>query len=170
MVKRPQDLLEFFRRTSGEPDPGPRGSTLESTTRMLVVRRSQAVVAAAAAGAALLFAFLLGLGMGGGDAGDPALGDVGVWVIRVVSYDDDDKGRLYAKTVMSQLEKLRLGDEVNLRRIVSTNQLVVTVGSWLQHPKGASEPDTLRKRVRAIQGRDSNERPFADAEYWRITR
>ncbi len=172
MVKRPKDPLEFFRRTSGEQDLGPvgPGSELESTPRMLVLRRSQAVVAMAAAAVALLAAFLLGRGLGGGEAEDAPLGNVGVWVIRVVSYEDNERGRRYAKTVMSQLERLRLGDEVNLRRIGSTNKLAVTVGSWLQHPQGEAGADKLLGRVKSIQGRDSNERPFASADYWRIVR
>jgi hypothetical protein len=125
MLKKPQDLLEFFRRSSGDRPEAAAPQDLEKTPRMLVVRRSQAVVAAVSAGLGLVLAFLLGLGLGGASS-DPAVAGGGLWVIKVVSYEDNDKGRRYTKTVMSQLERLDLGDEVNLSRVVSDGKLAAS--------------------------------------------
>ncbi|MHC4548968.1 MAG: hypothetical protein ACYTEZ_09330 [Planctomycetota bacterium] len=169
MVKKPQDLLEFFRRTSDETGSTP-DVELEKTPRMMVLRRSQLVVAAAAAGLGVLLAFLIGLGVGGGSAEEGLVGGVGVWVIRVVSYEDDERGRRYAKMVMSQLERLGLGDEVNLRRLVSDRKLVVTLGSWLRHPGGNADAEKLLAHVREARGRGRQDQPFAGADFWRIRR
>ena len=58
---------------------------------MLVVRRSQVVVAAVSAGLGLVLAFLLGLGLGGG-SNEPVAAGGGLWVIRVTKYEDSDTG------------------------------------------------------------------------------
>jgi len=168
MLKKPQDLLEFFRRSSAAPDAAA-SQELEKTPRMLVVRRSQAVVVAVSAGLALVLAFLLGLGLGGGSS-EPVAAGGGLWVIRVVTYEDNDTGGRYAKTVMSQLERLDLGDEVNLRRITEDGKLAVTMGCWMHRPHGDSRAEELLKKVKGIRGRGGQDQPFAGAGFWRIER
>jgi len=168
MLKKPKDLLEFFRRSSGEPESAaPR--ELERTPRMLVLRRSQAVVAAVSAGLGLVLAFLLGLGLGGGSS-EPVAAGGGLWVIRVVSYENNDRGQRYTKTVMSQLERLGLGDEINLHRIISDQKLAVTLGCWIKRPHGDARAQGLLNKVKAIQGRGGQGQPFASADFWRIER
>lgn len=168
MLKKPQDLLEFFRRSSGERPEAAAPRDLEKTPRMLVVRRSQAVVAAVSAGLGLVLAFLLGLGLGSGSS-EPAVAG-GLWVIKVVAYEDNEKGRHYAKTVMSQLERLDLGDEVNLRRVIDDRKLAVTVGSWISNPRRVAHANELLKKVKGIRGRGDQGQPFVDADFWRIER
>jgi hypothetical protein len=167
MLRKPQDLLEFFRRSSTDPDAAAL-QELEKMPRMLVVRRSQAIVAVVAAGLVVVLAFLLGLGLGGGSSGATVGG--GLFVIKVVTYEDSDKGGRYAKTVMSQLERLNLGDEVNVRRVVDDRTLAVTLGSWIRDPRGDARANELLKKVRDIRGRGGQEQPFASADFWRIER
>ena len=168
MLKKPQDLLEFFRRSSAAPDPAFQ-KELERTPRMLVVRRSQAVVAAVSAGLALVLAFLLGLGLGGGSS-EPAAAGGGFWVIQVMKYEDNKTGGRYAKTVQSQLERLDLGDEVNLRRIVEDGELAVTLGCWMSRPHGDARAQELLKKVQGIRGRGGQGQPFTGAGFRRIER
>ncbi|MHC4137067.1 MAG: hypothetical protein ACYS0K_19105 [Planctomycetota bacterium] len=168
MLKKPKDLLEFFRRSSGEPEAAALQG-LEKTPRMLVVRRSQAVVAAVSVGLGLVLTFLLGLGLGGG-ASEPVAAGGGLWVIKVVSYEDSDTGGRFAKTVMSQLERLDLGDEVNLRRIIGDQKLAVTLGCWIRTPHGDARAQELLNKVRGIRGRGGQGQPFAGAAFWRIER
>lgn len=169
MLRKPHDLLEFFRRSSESRQETAALQELEKTPRMLVVRRSQAVVAAVSAGLGLVLAFLLGLGLGGGSS-EPGVAGGGVWVIKVVSYEDNEKGRRYAKTVMSQLERLDLGDEVNLRRVIGDRKLAVTLGSWISNPRGDAHANKLLTKVKGIRGRGDQGLPFADAGFWRIER
>lgn len=169
MLKKPKDLLEFFRRSSENRPEAAAPQELEKTPRMLVVRRSQAVVAAVSAGLGLVLAFLLGLGLGGGSS-EPAVAGGGLWVIKVVSYEDNEKGRRYAKTVMSQLERIDLGDEVNLRRVIGDRTLAVTLGCWIRNPKGDAHARKLLTKVQGIRGRGDQGQPFADADFWRIER
>jgi hypothetical protein len=160
-------MLEFFRRAStAEPDEAP-SPAFEPTTRMLVLRRSQAIVAAVAAAAALVLAFLLGLLAGGGEEAAAA---PEVYVIRAVTYGDDDQGRAYAKSVREQLEKMDLGQEVSVFRVPSESRTVVTVGSWLVDPAGRKEARDLRDRLRGIKDERTRETPFASAEFWRMRR
>lgn len=168
MLKKPQDLLEFFRRSSTAPDADA-VQQLEKTPRMLVLRRSQAVVAAVSAGLALVLAFLLGLGLGGGSS-EPVAAGGGLWVIQVMKYEDNETGRRYAKTVMSQLERLQLGDEVNVRRILEDGQVAVTLGCWMSDPSGNTRAEELKRRIKDIRGRGGQGKPFAGASFWRIER
>jgi len=168
MLKKPKDLLEFFRRSSGAPDPEALPE-LEKTPRMLVVRRSQVVVAAVSAGLGLVLAFLLGLGLGGG-SNEPVAAGGGLWVIRVTKYEDSATGGRFAKTVMSQLERLDLGDEVNWRRVISDGKLAVTLGCWMQDPHGDARAEELLKKIKGIRGRGGQVQPFAGADFWRIER
>jgi len=176
MNRKPQDLLEFYRRTSGSPDEpagaaGDEGSSapaLERTHRMLVVRRSQAIVAAVSAVLLVLLAFLLGLAVGGNDA-EPASA-AGGWVIKVQSYRDNEAGRRRAKSVMDQLEKLGWG-EVTLQTIPSEDRLAVTLGSWVERPgRDDEEAQALRDKVAALTDKRNSRRPFRDAAFWQIKR
>jgi hypothetical protein len=169
MLKKPQDLLEFFRRSSGDRPEAAALQDLEKTPRMLVVRRSQAVVAAVSAGLGLVLAFLLGIGLGGGSS-EPAVTGGGRWVIKVISYEDNDKGRRYTKTVMSRIERLDLGDEVNLRRVIGDGKLAVTLGCWIRDPHGDARAEELLEKVKGIRGRAGQAQPFARAKFWRIER
>jgi len=166
--RKPSDILDFLRRSSPEelPEPEP---ALEQTPRMVVLRRSQVVVAAAAGALALVLAFLLGLALGGsGDGSDEGASDVGVWVLRVVTYRDDERGQEYAQSVKSQLIRRKLGDEVNLRRF-GEGQLAVTVGAWLQAPQDNPQAQSLKRDINEIQDRNGAN-PFKDAKFWLIRR
>ncbi len=158
-------MLEFFRRsTPADAVPSP---ALEPTTRMLVLRRSQAVVAGAVAIAALLLAFLVGHAVGA-SGGDDALGPE-VYVIRAVAYGDDGKGEGFARRMKEQLEKMDLGEEVRIFQVPSESRTVVTVGSWLSDPEGSKDAVALRDKLRGLK--DSNQAmPFADAAFWRMKR
>jgi len=153
-------MLEFFRRTAPEQADAPSSApppSLEPTPRMLVLRRSQAIVAIAAAGAALVLAFVLGLAIGGSGE-TPA----GIYVLRVVSRDADAQGRAYARQVKEQIEKLDLGEEVSV--LESDGRAVVVVGSWFSNPEGRKEARALRDRLRAV--RDATQAtPFSDADF-----
>jgi len=162
-VNKPRDMLEFFRRSAPDRvEATPSAPTLEPTTRMLVLRRSQALVAGAAAIAALVLAFLLGYAAGapGGDLPE-------VFVIRAADYGGDDQGMGHARKVKEQLEKMNLGDEVKV--LESEGRTVVTVGSWLSDPEGSAEARALRDKLRGLK--DSTQAmPFASAEFWRMKR
>ncbi len=168
MNRKPHDLLEFYRRTSGqEPaedvtaDPA---QPLQKTERMLVVRRSQAIVAAASATLLVVLAFVLGLAIG--DSGTEPVPVVGGWVIKVVSYRDTDAGRKRAKSVMSQLQKLGWG-EVTLQMIADNERLAVTLGSWVQRPHD-SKARGLLKRVAKLSDLRNDRLPFKEAAFWQI--
>ena len=162
-------MLEFFRRSApAESGAAPSSPALEPTTRMLVLRRSQAVVAGAAAVAALLLAFLLGHAVGTSGGGSEATGP-GVYVIRAVSYADDEKGKDFARKMKEQLDRMDLGEEVGVLDVPSESYTVVTVGSWLSDPAGRKEARALRDKLRALK--DSTQAtPFANAEFWRMER
>jgi len=170
LTKKPSDILDFLRSTSAEPDPVVHDAGLEPTTRMLVLRRSQVVVAAAAGGLALLLTFLLGLAIGGGgDEGGEAASQTGVWTIRVRTYEATDKGLTHAKAVARQLGALELGDEVNVRRVLSEDSLTVTAGAWLEEPRRNSQAKDLLVRIRGIKAKDGRY-PFREADFWPIRR
>jgi hypothetical protein len=164
-------MLEFFRRSAPAESGAPSSSSssaLEPTTRMLVLRRSQAVVAGCAAAAALLLAFLVGHAVGASGGGDVVPGPE-VYVIRAVSYADDDKGRSFARTMKEHLEQMDLGEEVGVVQVPSESHTVVTVGSWLSDPAGRKEARALREKLRALKDK-TQAMPFANAEFWRMER
>ena len=146
-------------------------------TRMVVLRRSQVIVAAAVAGLLLILAFVLGLALGGGDeaASTDSIGPDGsvvgggapVWVIRVASYKDTDDGRAIARSVAQQLEQL---DEVTLQTIRSSDSVVVTLGSWLRNPNRNEAAKALLQRVHDMRDQQGGERPFQSAMFWSIQR
>lgn len=160
-------MLEFFRRSApADADAAP-SQQLEPTTRMLVLRRSQAVVAGAVAIAALLLAFLVGHAVGGAK-GDEALGPP-VYVIRAVAYGDDEKGAGFARKMKEQLEKMGLGEEVSVLEVPSESSTVVAVGSWLSDPQGSKDAVALREKLRGLKD-NTQAMPFADAAFWRMKR
>jgi len=172
MPKRPADLLECLRKSNeDEPAPVPiREAPLpEKTVPMVVLRRSQVTVAAVAAGLALILVFLLGLGIGGGDEpeADNSINQ-GVWGIRVVSYEDTERGHTYARVTQNLLQQLDL-DEVTLQRIPSQHLIVVMVGSWLNDPTDNARAAEILAKVQNMSARGMN-RAFPDAQIWSIQR
>ena len=137
---------------------------------MVVLRRTQVLVASAAGILALVLVFLLGMALGGTGAAeaDAAPGNVGVWVLRVVSYKDTARGHEDAQTVKGKLVKFDLGDEVGLRR-TSDGWLVVTAGAWLHDPNDNAQARELMKKVKDIKER-SGAQAFPDAHFWLIRR
>jgi hypothetical protein len=163
-------MLEFFRRSApekAEPSERAPAPALEPTTRMLVLRRSQAIVAAAAAVAALLLAFLVGHAVGGsgGDGGAPAE----VYVIRAVEFGDDETGVSSARRTKEQLDKLNLGDEIQILHVPSRSRTVVAVGSWLSNPLGSKDACDLRDKLRGTKD-VKQATPFASADFWKMER
>jgi len=162
-------MLEFFRRGATADPAAPSSRELEPTTRMLVLRRSQAVVAGAAAVAALLLAFLVGHAVGAGGRTDEAALALPVYVIRAAEYGDDEKGKGFARTRKEQLDKMGLGQEVSILEVPSESRTVVAVGSWLSDPEGQKDAVALREKLRGIK--DNNQgTPFAEAAFWRTKR
>jgi hypothetical protein len=161
-------MLEFFRR-GATADPAAPSRELEPTTRMLVLRRSQAVVAGAAAVAALLLAFLVGHAVGAGGRTDEAVLAVPVYVIRAAEYGDDEKGKGFARTRKEQLDKMGLGKEVSILEVPSESRTVVAVGSWLSDPEGQKDAVALREKLRGIKD-NTQGTPFAGAAFWRMKR
>jgi hypothetical protein len=162
-------MLEFFRRSAPERAPDASSSPeLEPTTRMLVLRRSQAVVAAGAALAALLLAFLVGHVVGTkGDVAEAVVPEV--YVLRAVAYADDEKGRGFARKMKEQLEKMDLGEEISVLEVPSESRTVVAVGSWLKDPARSKDARALREKLRGLK--DSTQAtPFSDAEFWLMKR
>lgn len=163
-------MLEFFRRSAperAEPSAQPSAPALEPTTRMLVLRRSQAVVAGAAAVAALLLAFLVGHAIGA--SGGEGAAATEVYVIRAVEFGDDETGVSAARRTKEMLDKLSLGDEIRILHVPSRSRTVVAVGSWLSDPVESKDARGLLDRVRAMKD-VKQATPFAAAEFWKIER
>ncbi len=167
-MTRPRDMLEFFRRSAPEKAQERSSPELEPTTRMLVLRRSQAVVAAAAAVAALLLAFLVGHMVGANGGAADALAHE-VYVLRAVAYGDDAEGKGFARRMKEQLEKMDLGEEISVLEVPSESRTVVAVGSWLSDPAGSKDARALREKLRGLK--DSKQAtPFSGAEFWLMKR
>jgi hypothetical protein len=160
-------MLEFFRRSAPEQDDAPPPPSLQPTPRMLVLRRSQAVVAVAAGAAALVLAFVLGLAVGGpGDAGAEG---TEVFVIRAASYGGDAPGAAFARKMKAEIEKLDLGEEIHVLEVPSEGRTVVTVGSWIANPEGRKEARAVRDKLRSVKDATQSA-PFADADFWPMKR
>ncbi|MHC4816618.1 MAG: hypothetical protein ACYTF8_00970, partial [Planctomycetota bacterium] len=71
---------------------------------------------------------------------------------------------------MSRIERLDLGDEVNLRRVIGDGKLAVTLGCWIRDPHGDARAEELLEKVKGIRGRAGQAQPFARAKFWRIER
>lgn len=172
MTKRPQDMLEFFRRSTADPEPAivvQDDPDLEETPRLLLVRRSQILIASAATLLAVILAFVLGMAAGGDEEPPVTAEGVGGWVIRVISYKQGDNGLEYAKSVMGDLEKLGWG-EVTLQQIPSKQELVVTLGSWVHHPTRYKPARQLLDRIKKMDDKRTGRLPFEGAYFWRIGR
>jgi len=165
-VNKPRDMLEFFRRSAPEQVEAPPPPQLQPTTRMLVLRRSQAVVVLVAGAATLVLAFLLGLAFGGSGGG--ATGPE-VFVLRAADYAAGEEGRSHARKMKEEIEKLDLGEEVQVLDVESEGRTVVAVGSWLTNPVGRKEAIALREKLRAVKDA-TKATPFAGAEFWRMKR
>jgi hypothetical protein len=168
--RKPQDLLEFFRRSGDASNVVDLPVEKPSGPRVMILRRSQVIVGAACAALGLLLAFLLGLALGG-DGSGPAPVDnrvsSGIWTLRVITYDNTERGRQNAKQVMSQLERLDLGDEVGYRRDPANGKVIVILGAWLKRPAGDKRADALKKRVNEIP--DINKKlPFESADWYYV--
>jgi len=175
MSKKPQDLLEFLRRSSGDSEPvsaapaREKQPPRESAPRMLVLRRSQLVVAVTAIGLFVILAFVVGLIVGeGSEAPAAPVAKTGVWVIRAISFHDTDAGRESARMVRQQLKERQI-DDVTLHTLRSDNTLVVSVGSWLSDPRKDDRATTLLSRIRSWPD-DLGKQPFHDAQFWQIQR
>jgi hypothetical protein len=169
--QKPTDLLEFLRQSSEEERPvaAPIAPQGERTVSMLVLRRSQVIVALVVAGLFCLLVFLLGLGLGGG--GEPeglAPLKSSVWGIRLVTYKDTDSGRAEARATQKLLRTMDL-DEVTLQRIASKRQIVVMLGSWLSDPENLAGARQMLSKVQKLTVRGKN-RAFPDAHFWSIQR
>ncbi|MDH3590393.1 MAG: hypothetical protein OER88_00840 [Planctomycetota bacterium] len=169
-MKKATDLLDFYRRTHDRIPDSITTEDLERGPRLMLIRRTQIVVAGVAAGLVVVLAFLFGMAMGGDEA-EPetvaeSLGITASWVIRVASYSDTKAGRANAKFLMSQLERMDLED-VSLHRIPSQNVLVVALGSWAKKPVRGG-PVELLDTVRNLPDHRDNSKPFASADMWQI--
>lgn len=176
MERKPQDILEFLRRKPEQRGPSaptegpPPEDGLESTPRLLLVRKSQIVVAGLIAGLSLVLAFLIGMAFGGGDeAPAPATETLGPWVIRAISYDNDAQGRATAKNVQEQLSAL--GHEVTIQTLAGQSNVVVTVGAWVQNPQRSEKARRLLQEIQAItEKKKPKKTPFRSAYFWQIRR
>lgn len=161
-------MLDFLRRAA-EPNRLPElPADARDAPRLLLVRRSEVLIALAVAGLLAVLAFLLGLTLGGG--GDDPEGRVaattGIWVVRVATYNDTENGRISAQTVKGHL--LRQGlDDVHIHRIPSQEKLVVSCGSWISVPKQDKAAILVRKTVREMRDVAGN-KPFTSAYFWHI--
>jgi len=167
-VNKPRDMLEFLRRASGRPagTEQPASAGLEATPRMVVLRRSQVVVAGAVTAGALLLAFLVGMAAADRGAGRQ------VYVIRAASFQDDAAGRQVAltrKRQLEQMEQLDLG-EVQIVRDPALQSVAVTVGAWESDPSRSERARSLLGQIQRIQVQNTRETPFRDASFWRIER
>ncbi|MGQ0614912.1 MAG: hypothetical protein ACT4PV_14345 [Planctomycetaceae bacterium] len=184
MARKPQDMLEFLRRQNAEENVPPEGALteaaataartpaepLEPTARVLVLRRSQVVVSCIAGGLLLLLVFLVGLRTGqarspNSPAASPAGAPLPFWVIRVVTYKDSEQGWADARRVKAALQEF---GQVTFHKIVSTQDLVVALCSWLEDPREDRAARELLERVRTLEV--AARRDFGGAHYWQIQR
>ncbi len=184
MARKPQDMLEFLRRQNADETAPPEGALpdepagpmaepaphLEPTARVLVLRRSQVVVSCIAGGLLLLLVFLVGLRTGQAKspkapAASPPGAAMPFWVIRVVTYKDSEQGWADARRMKVALNEL---GQVTFHKILSTQDLVVALGSWLEDPKEDRAARALLEQVRTLEV--AARRDFGGAHYWQIQR
>lgn len=173
--KPPQDMLEFLRRQTGGPEtppleperPAEAPPPMERTPRMLVLRRSQAIVAGVAALLLVLLAFLVG--RAAGTRGALEAGEARtVFVIRAITFPDSEQGRADARRVANALAAV---DQVTLHALArdgGQRDVVVAVGAWLQDPKDDPHARAALERVRATE--IAGKRDLASAYFWQIQR
>ncbi|MHC4957369.1 MAG: hypothetical protein ACYTGN_03265 [Planctomycetota bacterium] len=174
MTRRPSDILDFL-RNSGSDEPAqpeaPRrpvpGREVEKTPQVLILRRSQVVVAVASAALLVLLAFVLGLAIGG-DGTSPARPRLGtVWGIRVITFDASQKGTEQAQEMVQRLQALDI-EEVTIQPIPSTGKLVVMLGSWLTPPDDSVGARATLTKVKKLTWR--GKQAFPDADFWSVQR
>ena len=181
MSEKPRDILEFLRRAGREPattvvEPPPGIPVVETPvtkgdfSAWMLVKKQQVWIAGIAAGLFAVLTFMIGLALGGPDAAEePAYGTVGVWTVRVASYDKTTNGEVRAKSIAAQLRRV-IDDEVTIQPLDRQGKLVVTVGSWLKNPKADQRAVELLKRVKALEVDGRDRYPFGDAQFYRIER
>ena len=184
MNRKPSDLLEFLRSSpSGEaaepsPDaqepearraPAPPSSEphLEKTPRMVVLRRSQVVVASVAVAFGIILAFLLGLAAASPGDSLPAAIGARVWGLRIITYNDTESGRRQALATKKALQARKL-EEVTLQRVPSRGEIVVMLGAWLTDPTDDLGQRELLATVKKLQ--QGGKIAFPDAYLWSIQR
>lgn len=171
------DILEFLRRKSGDKGAAPEAGAaapsglpaqapaVERTTRIMVLRRSQVVVAVVALCLGLVLCYLVGRASGERRGAAAAIG-TRIWTIRVISYPATDRGRLDAEGVVSWLE--RQGIQAAIQPL-SSGHVAVIAGAWLKEPGGLPEAAQLLQRLRQMPDA-AGKKHFQAAYLWRIER
>jgi hypothetical protein len=137
---------------------------------MVVLRRSQVVVAGVAAGLLIVLAYMLGSTWGDENAADQKVyGPVGVWTIVVIEYNDNPHGQISAKAIKAGLAK-RDWDEVMIEQLDRDRKLWVTIGSWVSNPKTNRRAMSLLSAVQKLRVQGSDKLEFAEAYFARIER
>lgn len=187
--QRPRDILEFLRRAAVEetaeeprlevapPEPAPTRApatphvTVSSgDAPMVVLRRTQVIVACVTAGLLIILAFLLGLATGEGQAAEAAAaGTTRFHTIKVIEFADNRNGEIRAKTLLADLER-RFDEEVTIERLDRDRTLFLALGSWLKNPNENREAKRLLKEVRELTARGRSEKPFKSAYFFTVKR
>jgi len=183
--QRPRDILEFLRRASTEepavevappetapvrpsPERAPHVTVSSGDTPMVVLRRSQIIVACVAAGLLIVLAFLLGLASSEAEAQASGL-TTRFYTIKLIEYPDTRNGEINAKSLLGDLER-RFDEEVTIQRLDRDRKLVVALGSWLQHPKENRRAMRLLKEVKELTVAGGTQKPFESAYFFQIKR
>ena len=181
MARKPNDMLEFLRR-SGD-DPAPVRETIRKTPRdrrdflpeTMMVRRSQVLVSGAIALLLMVLAFVIGLiaGSGSDNAGSAgASAPTEVWVLRVATLKDNENNRVAAKAWRDDLRGI-YGEEIFVHPLEEKGQLILALGTWLANPEESPEEFAaaikLRNEIRKARDEAGNIL-FQDAHFWQLTR
>jgi hypothetical protein len=181
MARKPNDMLEFLRR-SGD-DPSPARETLREIPRdrrdflpeTMMVRRSQVLVSGAIALLLAVLAFVIGLiaGSGSDNTGSAAMSaPAEVWVLRVATLKDNENNRVAAKAWRDDLRGI-YGEEIFIHPLEEKGQLVLALGTWLKNPEESPEEFAaaikLRDGIRKALDPAGN-LLFEDAHFWQMTR
>jgi hypothetical protein len=137
---------------------------------MVVLRRSQVVVAAVTAGLLILLAFLLGLASSGETAEEAAArAPVRFYTIKLTEFSDTRNGKLAAKTLLAELEQ-EFDEEVTIERLDRDRRLFLALGSWLKNPRENRRAMDLMKKVQKLRAPGHKSPPFKDAYIFAIKR
>ncbi|MEM8885223.1 MAG: hypothetical protein AAGD14_14240 [Planctomycetota bacterium] len=182
--EQPKPRVEPARKPTREPsspqvsrsqESRPHVSVHSGDVPLVVVRRSQVVVAAVTACLLIVLAFLLGLVSGSGEGEEGAEATIArtgtpltVWTIRCIAYDDTRKGEIAAKTVADDLARQGL-DEVTIERLDRDGKLVVTIGSWLSNPHKNRQAQKLLATVQGLKAVGDPD-PFKEAYFVQLKR
>jgi hypothetical protein len=179
--QRPRDILEFLRRASTDepatevveapkPKPTPHVTVSSGDAPMVVLRRSQVVVACVVAGLLAILAFLLGLASSTADAEVGGGGaPIRFYTIKLIELPDTRNGKLTAKTLLAELET-ELGEEVTIERLDRDRRLFLALGSWLKNPRENRRAMDLLKQAQALRAPGHEEPPFKEAYFFPIKR